>query len=64
MSTQQQPDQDRTYSTWQVLISILATFLVIGLVFIIVLVVTTPAGQSLGGFLCFLFAADSVQIWW
>ena len=64
MSTQQQPDQDRTYSTWQVLISILATFLVIGLVFIIVLVVTTPAGQSLGGFLRFLFAADSVQIWW
>jgi predicted ferric reductase len=64
MSMQQQPDQNRTYSTWQVLISILATFLVIGLVFIIVLIVTTPAGQSLGGFLRFLFAADSVQIWW
>jgi predicted ferric reductase len=64
MSTQQQPDQKRTYSAWQVLISILATFLVIGLIFIIVLVVTTPTGQSLGGFVRFLFAADSVQIWW
>jgi predicted ferric reductase len=64
MSTQQQPEQKRTYSTWQVLVSILATFLVIGLIFIVVLVVTTPTGQSLGGLLRFLFAADSVQIWW
>jgi predicted ferric reductase len=64
MSTQQQPEQKPIYSTWQVLVSILATFLVIGLIFIVVIVVTTPAGQSLGGFLRFLFAADSVQIWW
>jgi predicted ferric reductase len=63
MSTQH-PDQNRTYSTWQVLISILATFIVVGLIFIVAIVALTPAGQSLGKTLRFLFAADSVQIWW
>ena len=65
MSIQQQhPDPKRTYPVWQVLISILATFMVIGLIFIVAIVAITPAGQTLGNYLRFLFAADSVQIWW
>ena len=44
--------------------SILATFIVIGFIFIVAIVALTPAGQSLEKFLRFLFAADSIQIWW
>src|SRR5512137_905266 len=64
MSTQQLNKQNRTYSTWQVVVSILATFFVLGLILTIVVLALTPAGQSLGSSLRWLFAADSVQIWW
>jgi sulfoxide reductase heme-binding subunit YedZ len=56
--------ENRTYSTWQVLVSILATFFVFGLILIVAVVAMNPAGQSLRSFLRWLFAADSVQIWW
>ena len=64
MSTQHLNRQNRTYSTWQVVVSILATFFVLGLILTIVVLALTPAGQSLGSSLRWLFAADSVQIWW
>lgn len=64
MSAQPRPDQKRIYSPGQVLVSILATFLIIGLIFTAAIVAMTPAGQSLGNFLRWLFGADSVQIWW
>jgi predicted ferric reductase len=64
MSTQQPTNHNRTYSTWQVLVSILATFLVMGLILIVTLTAITPTGQSLGNYLRWLFAADSIQIWW
>ena len=64
MSMQQPEKKDRTYSTWQVLISILATFIVVGLILLVAVVAMTPLGQSLGTFLRSLFAADSIQIWW
>jgi predicted ferric reductase len=64
MSTQQPPDKKRVYSAWQVLVSILATFFVIGLILIVAVVAITPAGQGVGNYLRWLFAADSVQIWW
>jgi predicted ferric reductase len=47
-----------------VVVSILLTFLVIGVILIGAIVAMTPAGQSLGSYLRFLFALDSVQIWW
>ena len=64
MSTQQPTNQNRTYSTWQVLVSVLATILVTGLIMLGAVAAMTPAGQSLGNYLRWLFAADSIQIWW
>lgn len=64
MSTQPPTNQNRTYSIWQVLVSILATFFVLGLILIVTVTVMTPTGQSLGNYLRWLFAADSIQIWW
>ncbi len=64
MSTQQSKNQNRTYSAWQVAVSILATFIIIGLILITAVAAMTPVGQSLGNYLRFLFAADSIQIWW
>jgi predicted ferric reductase len=64
MSTQPSSDQKRTYSAWQVVASILATSLVIGLIMVSAVVAMTPVGQSLGTFLRSLFALDSVQVWW
>jgi predicted ferric reductase len=64
MSIQKPTTQAKTYSTWQVVVSILATFFIIGLILIGAMLAITPAGQSLGGYLRFLFALDSVQIWW
>ena len=64
MSMQQQTNQNKTYSTWQVVVSILATFFIIGLILIGAITAMPPVGQSLGSFLRSLFALDSVQIWW
>lgn len=64
MSTQPHPDQNRSYSALQVLVSILASFTAIGLIFVIAIFAMTPARQSLGNYLRFLFATDTVQIWW
>ena len=64
MSAQQQLNQNKTYSTWQVLVSILVTLFIIGLILVGAVAAMTPIGQSLGSFLRFLFALDSVQIWW
>ena len=64
MSIQKPTIQDKTFSTWQVVVSILATFFIIGLILIGAMLAMTPAGQSLGSYLRFLFALDSVQIWW
>jgi sulfoxide reductase heme-binding subunit YedZ len=63
--SQQPPDnQKRTYSAWQVVVSILATFFVIGLILVGAVAAMTPTGQSLGSYLSWLFAVNSVQIWW
>ena len=64
MSIQKPTTQDKTYSTWQVVISILASFFVIGLILIAAILAMTPVGQTLGSYLRFLLALDSVQIWW
>ena len=64
MSNQKPTTQDKTYSTWQVVVSILLTFFVIGVILIGAIVAMTPVGQSLGSYLRFLLALDSVQLWW
>jgi predicted ferric reductase len=64
MSAQQQLNQNKTYSTWQVLVSLLVTLFIIGLILVGAVAAMTPIGQSLGSYLRFLFALDSVQIWW
>jgi predicted ferric reductase len=64
MSNQPSGKQERTYSTLQVVVSILGTFIVVGLILFVAVLSMTPVGQSLGTFLSWLFAANSVQTWW
>ena len=64
ISLQKPTSQNKTYSTWQVLVSILVSFFIIGLILIGAVAAMTPVGQSLGSYIRFLFALDSVQIWW
>jgi predicted ferric reductase len=64
MSTQPPIDQKKSFSPWRVLVSGLATFFVIGLIVVGALVAMTPVGQTFGKYMSWLFAADSVQIWW
>jgi predicted ferric reductase len=64
MSNQPSGKQERTYSTLQVVASILGTFIVVGLILFVAVLAMTPVGQSLGNFFSWLFAANSVQTWW
>jgi predicted ferric reductase len=64
MSNQRSGKQERTYSTLQVVVSIVGTFIVVGLILFVAVLAMTPVGQSLGTFLSWLFAANSVQTWW
>ena len=64
MSIQKPTTQNKTYSTWQVLVSKLVSFFIIGLILVGAIAAMTPVGQSLGSYLRFLFALDSLQIWW
>lgn len=51
-------------SLFQAILSIAFTLLVIGVLFVGVILVMSPAGQTLAQNLSWLFAADSVQLWW
>jgi sulfoxide reductase heme-binding subunit YedZ len=64
MATMQPPNKEKTYSPLQVIISILASFFVVGLVLVGTVVAMTPAGNTLITFMKSLFATDSIQIWW
>ena len=64
MSNQPTGKQEATYSTMQVVVSILGTFIVVGLILFVAVLAMTPVGQSLGTFLSWLFAANSIQTWW
>jgi predicted ferric reductase len=64
MSMQKLTDKNRTYPAWQVAVSILVTLFIVGLVLLTAVAAMTPTGQSLGNYIRWLFAADSVQIWW
>ncbi len=42
----------------------MVTFFIIGLILLIAVFALTPTGQGMGSYFRWLFAADSVQIWW
>ncbi len=64
MSPEPIPEGKPSFSFWRVLLSTLATLLVLGVILVGALLAPTPAGQTATKFLRWLFAADSVQIWW
>jgi predicted ferric reductase len=53
-----------SYSPLRVVLSFLATIIIIGLVIAAALISMTPAGQTIAQFLNWLFSASSVQMWW
>src|SRR5512143_3787637 len=64
MSTNIQANQTQKISPWKVVLSTLATIVIVGTVMVGAMVAMTPAGQTFSQFLNWLFAADTVQIWW
>jgi len=62
MSIQKPTTQTKTYSTWQVIVSILVTFFIIGLILIVAILAMTPVARPWEVICAFLFALDSVQI--
>jgi predicted ferric reductase len=64
MSTERIIKKEANYSPLRVIISAVATIAIVGIVVIGSLVSMTPVGQSISQFFKWLFAADSVQIWW
>jgi methionine sulfoxide reductase heme-binding subunit len=64
MSTEQRVKVEPAYSPWRVVLSVLATIFIVGLVVVGAILAMTPAGQSIASYLNFLFAANTVQIWW
>jgi predicted ferric reductase len=64
MSIEQQSNRNQSTSPWRRLVSVLATVLIIGIILAGALAAMTPAGQTFGKYMKWLFAADSVQIWW
>ena len=51
-------------SLWRAIISVFATLLVLLLIFFGAIFSLTPSGQAAGKWLNWLFALDSVQLWW
>jgi len=64
MSIEQRSNGKQSYSPWRILVSVLATIIIVGLVMAGAFAAMTPAGQTIGNYMKWLFAADSIQIWW
>ncbi len=68
MSTESSPRAQETRDLRSTLLGLLTGFLIgvviVGLLLLGALVLSTSAGQSLGSSLNWLFAVDSVQLWW
>jgi len=66
MSVESQNQITRTDppSSWRTVISVLATLFVLILIFAGAIFSITPSGQAVGKWLNWLFALDSVQLWW
>lgn len=61
---QNQSDRASASSLSQTIFNMLGTLAVIGSIFVIVMFILTPAGQTMTKSLTSLFAADSIQLWW
>ncbi len=61
---QVQKTQKNPISPWKIALSAVATVVIVGLVMLGALIAMTPAGQTVGQFVNWLFAANTVQIWW
>lgn len=64
MSTELKPKDSQIISPWKVALSVVATLIIVGLVMAAALAAMTPTGQTAMQFLNWLFAANTVQIWW
>jgi len=64
MSTEQLPKHEPSFPYWRAILSALATLFILGFIIVVALLIPTPAGQTLTKTLNWLFALDSVQIWW
>lgn len=58
------PDNPEPPSSWRVIISVFATLIVLVLILFGALFSLTPSGQAAGKWFSWLFALDSVQLWW
>ena len=64
MSIEQRPDSHPESLVLRTTVSVLVTLLFIGLVLVGAIAAMTPVGQTLSMDLNWLFAANSVQLWW
>jgi sulfoxide reductase heme-binding subunit YedZ len=62
--TGKQPETSEPPSSWRVVISVFATLFVLVLILFGALFSITPSGQAVGKWFTWLFALDSVQLWW
>jgi len=58
------PDASEPPSSWRVILSVFATLVVLALILFGALFSLTPSGQAAGKWVSWLFALDSVQLWW
>jgi predicted ferric reductase len=57
-------DQPGSPSSWRAIISVLATLVILLIIFFGAIFSLTPSGQATGQWLNWLLALDSVQLWW
>ncbi len=56
--------KDEPISPWKVVLSTLATVVIVGAVIVGAFAAMTPAGQTFVQFVNWLFGANTVQLWW
>jgi predicted ferric reductase len=59
-----QTNRPQPFLPWRAIISVFATLLVLSLIFFGAIFSLTPSGQAAGKWLNWLFALDSIQLWW
>lgn len=64
MSTNLKVKEKQPVSPWKAALSATLTIVFLGMVVLVALVALTPAGQTVSQFVKWLFAANSVQLWW
>ena len=59
-----QTNRPQPFLPWRAIISVFAMLLVLSLIFFGAIFSLTPSGQAAGKWLNWLFALDSIQLWW